>query len=123
MNENIKVVVFPESEEKAYVMGFDRFENMDNEESEGFELGYFTESATFINNVAPSLRAMSGYSDSKGGTYQINSKVVTVKYPGDRPMDGELTESRYVYDKLFEAFRRGVYDAVEGREKFENLDE
>lgn len=122
MTENIKVVVIPEAKEEAYNMGYDRFQGIPEEEVYGENLSHFKEYATFCNSIHPGIRAMSGYSDSGHGTYTINGQVVTVEYPEDRPMDGEITEATYVEQELMEAFDCGAYDAMDGKDRYERLD-
>jgi len=135
MSENIdvKVIVLPEAKEEAYRMGFDRFKDHKQEvdslieqgemsEEERHDMSGFHQSATYANHVLLDLRAMAGFRDSGYGTYQIDGKVVTVEFPEDRPMDGEITESHYIFDELIDTWHNGVYDALEGNEFGEFLE-
>jgi len=116
MNKDTKVVVLPEAIESAYSDGYSRFEDSP-EEMDPRDIEAFHDSATYANHVLPDLRAAAGYRDSGHGTYQKNGKVVIVEYPEDRPMNGELTEAKYVFEQLSEAWHNGAYAAIDGRDK------
>lgn len=117
------VIPIDEAKREAYSMGYERFTDVEVENGENFELSHFKEYANWANNIHPSIRALAGYEDSKGGTYTVNREVVTVEAHTleDMPMMGEKTEAHFVESELLEAFDTGAYDAVDDREKFESL--
>lgn len=118
MIENVKVVVLPEAKEEAYNMGYDEFSGIEADNPEDTDLAPFRDSARYCNHILPRLRAMSGFFDRGHGTYQEGGKVVVVDYPGDRPMGGEITETRYVLDEIIEAWDTGAYDALDGYDRY-----
>ena len=117
----IAVVKIAYVEEEAYRMGYQRFEDAElPEDAEGLEsVSHFKETAKWANTIAPRLRAMAGLQDGGHGTYQIDREVAIIK-PGceeDEPAPAELTHSRAVYQEhVAEAFDRGAYDALDGRD-------
>lgn len=119
MTEKVNVVVIPEAKEDAYNMGYERFKGSDDAENP--DLSYFKDSAAFANHTLPNLRAMSGYNDRGIGTFTENVKVVTVENPEDRPMQGQLTESHYVFEELTEMWDNGAYDALTGESRGKSL--
>lgn len=125
MTENVKVVVLPEAMESAYNMAFDRFEEVEVNDCCGeaaYDLSFFKETAEFANNVHPTIRSMSGYEDSGYGTYTVENRTVVVRDPDDRPMDGELMNCTYVESDLIEAYDCGAFDAMEGNERYDSLE-
>lgn len=124
MPDEIAVVKPYYAKEKAYNKGFERFEDAEIEEPEDFDLGPFQSTATYANHVLPNLRAMAGHADGGHGTYTENRQVAAIK-PGceeDEPAEAELTEARFIFDELVDAWTTGVYDAVAGNEKGERLE-
>jgi hypothetical protein len=124
MTEEIAVVKPYYAKERAYNMGYERFEGMAGEEQERFDLAPFQSSAAYANHVLPSLRAMAGHDDRGYGTYTENRKVAAIK-PGceeDTPAEAQLTEAKYLLDELLDAWSAGAYDAAEGREQGARLD-
>lgn len=116
MTEDIAVVKPHYLKEEAYNMGFERFEGMELEDDEEFDLAPFRDSATYANHVLPSLRAMAGFADGGKGTHTIHRQVAAVK-PGceeDEPAEAQLTDARFIFEELVEAWDCGAYDAVEG---------
>jgi hypothetical protein len=125
MPEQIAVVKPHYAKEEAYNDGYERFEAMDIEESEDFDLAPFQDSATYANHVLPNLRAMAGFGDSGHGTHTENRKVAAIK-PGceeDEPAEAELLASRHLIDELTNAWTAGAHDAALGREKHHSLDD
>lgn len=119
MNDTIAVVKPHYLTEKAYKMGFERFQDLDGEETEGFDLAPFKSGAHWSNTLAPKLRAMAGYDDRGHGTYTDERQVAAI-VPGaeeDEPAEAELTDAHHIYTELVKAFDRGAYDAAEGREQ------
>jgi|APHM01.1.fsa_nt_gi hypothetical protein len=122
--------VIPEADvlDEAYRMGYTRFEDaetVDEEDSDALEgLSHYKEMASYINNVAPRLRALAGYVDSGPGTYQVERKVVVVPHHAqeDVPRDGKLMAIRYVHEAVQDAFDRGALDAMQGRDYGETDD-
>lgn len=105
--------------EEAYGMGYGRFEELDGEEAEGFDLAPFQSTAEYANQVLPSLRCMAGYADAGHGTYQQHREVAAIQ-PGceeDEPAEANLRDASELHERLVDAFSSGAYDAVEGREK------
>lgn len=118
-----KVVVEPEAKERAYRMGYDRFTHEPNEPIDDMWFSHYTESAEWAHTKLPQLRCMAGYEDTMGkGTYQGSQDIVVVEYPEDRPMDGEIVESHYLFQELVEHFRMGAYDKIHGNDQYENLE-
>lgn len=120
MTDNDTAVVKPYyATEQAYRDGYERFEGINTAAEEEFGLEPFRQTAAYANSVLPSLRAAAGFGDPGGhGTYTENRTVAAVK-PGceeDNPADAELVDSRHILDELQQAWERGAYDAVEGRE-------
>lgn len=113
MHDEVPVIYERKVLREAYDMGFSKFEGSEVE-PEDFEIGHYTESARYINNVAPKLRAMSGFDDAGHGTYQEPSSVVVVppEHEDDEPMTGKVMSSGEVNNRVFEAFSNGAYDAV-----------
>jgi hypothetical protein len=62
---------------------------------EDIDIGMFTESANYINNIAPKLRALCGYQESKGGTY--------TQVPNDNAY-------HIFHEDCFPSFQEGYYD-------------
>lgn len=123
MTDTIPVVKEATLLDEAYNMGFRRFDGAESSDPES--LSHFKESAQFINSVAPSIRAMCGFSDSKGGTYQVRPDkmaVIPVGSGDDEPATAELIEPQYVHDAAMDAFDAGAYDAIEGNERGESDD-
>lgn len=92
--------------EEAYQMGWNKAAQIEGQfgedgEFEDSDPRLPTDSANWANNIAPKLRALSGYEDEGHGTYQ---KV---------PID--LAHEIFNEDAL-PAFRRGYYDRAEGKE-------
>jgi len=118
MSDNdIPVVVVTEAEENAYQMGYERFTHEPNEPHDDMWFSHYTESAEWANSKLPKLRAMAGAKDSMGhGTYTEHQEVVVVEEPRDRPMSGELTDSRHIHEKLVELFRYGAEDKIDGND-------
>lgn len=116
--DTIQVVKIAYMQEKAYNMGYSRFSGMDaveNPDLEGFQC-----SATYANHVLPKLRAMSGFSDNKRGTFTLENKVAAIE-PGceeDSPAEASVTNSHYVFSELMEYWEKGAYDAMEGKEPY-----
>jgi len=115
------VVVEQETLEKAYEMGFDRFEGMT--ENDPQDLSDFKESETWANTVSPSLRAMAGFADRGHGTYQEGREIVLAdeRELDDRPIEGETSDAAYFYQSVVEAFDNGAYDGAYNHEHGENL--
>lgn len=94
------------AKEEAYALGWDEGDMMEGEYGEGGEyegehVEYPTDSAHFANNIDPKLREMSGFEDSKGGTYTVE------------PID----EAHWIYEEdTAQAFRNGYYDRLRGNE-------
>ena len=61
------------------------------------DISMFTESPTYINSIAPELRALCGYEDSKGETY--------TEVPND-------TAYHLFHDNAFPSFHNGYIDKV-----------
>lgn len=125
MSRDIAVVKTAYAAEEAYRLGYKEFRELDGEETEDFDLGPFYGTARYANFVLPNIRALAGYDDRGHGTFSEERQVAAIK-PGceeDNPADAELTESRHLMDEMQEAWRIGVYDAVEGKEYGASLDE
>lgn len=103
----------------AYRDGYDEFEGFAEGSGEDFDFGHFTETARWANNIAPSLRALSGYSDGGHGTYQIEGDVAVLDAADadDVPADADVMRSSEVYDRVVDAYREGAHDAVSGSER------
>lgn len=115
MSKDIAVVKPYYLKEKAYNLGHSRFEDMDLPEGEDPEIHHFKESAKWANTVAPRLRAMAGFEDSKGGTYTKHRQVAAIK-PGcedDEPAEAELVDARHIYEELVDAWDMGARDGLE----------
>lgn len=106
--------------EDAYKMGYNRFDGVETGLPDDAEpdLSGFRSSAAYANNTLPTLRAMAGFADSKGGTYTVERQVAAIKdgHEEDTPAEADLLSSRHVLDRLMEAWESGAYDAMEGRE-------
>lgn len=121
--DTIPVVFESDALGDAYQMGFERFDGSEATDPES--LSHFKESAMWTNNVAPKLRAMSGFQDSKGGTYQVRPEAVAVVPTGseaDSPIQADKIEPQYVHDAVIEAFDTGAYDGLVGNEYGESDD-
>lgn len=122
--------VIPEADvlDEAYRMGYNRFEDAaetaDEHGDELDSLEHYKEMATYINNVAPRLRALAGYVDSGHGTYQVERDVVVIPdhAQDDVPRDGQHKSIEWVHGKVVDAFDRGALDALNGREYGETDD-
>jgi len=118
MTENIKVVTEVTVLHKAYNMGYSNGSGGDSVENPVESLSHYKATAQYINNTAPSLRAVSGYTDSGHGTYQTENKVAVIPNGSedDSPADAELMGSYYVYEAVQEAYNQGFLDAVDGKD-------
>jgi hypothetical protein len=129
MTDKIAVVNEADVLDEAYSMGYERFADVADMEHGGDESGYavshFKETAIWANNVAPSLRALSGMADGGHGTYQKRRDVavIPVGSEDDVPAEASRIEADYVYDAAVNAFDAGAYDALEGNERGESDDE
>jgi len=94
--EEISEYVENEAWEIGYSQGPDALDGID--EVEQIDISMFTESAHYINNIAPKLRALCGYQDTKGGTYT------------DVPCD---TAFHIFNEGALMAFQEGYYDRCE----------
>lgn len=119
MTEQIKVVKPYYILEQAYQMGHqtghDARDTVDADIGPE-DLSHFKETAQWANNVAPELRAMSGFSDHGHGTYTDGGKVAAID-PGceeDEPADAELIDAQHLFDKVVEAYDTGYLDGAEG---------
>ena len=112
----IAVVRIAYATEEAYSMGHGEFSDVEAEEAEEIDFSLFTDSARWINVIAPKLRAMAGYGHSGRGSSHTEERQVAAILPGceeDTPAEADLLEARYIYDELFDAYRMGALDAVE----------
>jgi len=117
-DNSIPVVVAPETEEKAYRMGYERFNAADYaQEPEPYWFDNYTQSAEWANIKLPKLRAMAGAADPMGhGTYTEHRDIVVVDYPDDRPMSGEEWNSQGFHSVLVDKYRDGAHDKIHGEE-------
>lgn len=105
---------------KAYKRGYETYENTEiarktdsiQELDPMIEIPV-TDSAHWANTVSPWLRRLAGNLDAGHGTYQVRREITL------KTRDGGCieTDSRTLYDRVFETYRRGCYHAIEGREK------
>lgn len=118
MSDSVAVLIGHDPIVDAYDEGYEEFQHLTEDEDNGFEFSYFTESDRWANNIAPGLRALAGFADSGTGTYRIERKVAVVDHADvdDVPADGVLMGSAEVYDALVDAYREGAHDAVRGAE-------
>lgn len=92
--EEISDYVAKEAYDIGYVNGPDHLPDKAN--IEDIDIGMFTESAYYINNIAPKLRALTGYIDPSGkGTY--------TKVPND-------TAYHIFHEDVFPSFQEGYTD-------------
>jgi hypothetical protein len=126
MSETIPVVHESDALDDAYKMGWEAFEASPEAIEDPFEaISHYEESAHYINNTAPTLRCMAGFSDHKGGTYQDRPEsvaVVPVGSEGDRPIEAEKMDPQWVLGAIHDAYHAGAYDALEGHEYGESDD-
>lgn len=112
--------VVPEAEtlNEAYNMGFDRYEPAEGEVDPAAALDGISDSAEWANIIAPKLRALAGYVDSGHGTYRVERTVAVVRTGDgdDLPRDAVQVDPNHVFEKVVDAYRTGVSDALEGRE-------
>jgi hypothetical protein len=122
MNDTIPVVEEATLLDQAYDMGYSELSGGDPVEDPVMALSHYQESAHYINTVAPRIRAMCGFSDTKGGTYRDRPDKVAVIPVGsedDQPKNAELMDPQYVLDKAHESFRNGAYDGLEQADRGE----
>lgn len=124
MTDNtIPVVVKPEVKEKAYRMGYERFEERPkDEDKDEYWFDHYTESAEWANNKDPKLRAMAGANDHGHGTYTEHRDIVVVQDADDRPMEGTEYDSQFLHGELVKHYKNGAHDKVEGREYGDSME-
>lgn len=113
--DTIPVVVETEAKDEARAMGRDRFEGVEVENFENFDLGPFQSSAEYANSVLPRLRAMAGYGDAGRGTYQVDRPIAVIEtgFEDDTPALAEIdTTAAHLYDELVEEWSTGAYEAA-----------
>lgn len=116
----MKIVNLDDVTATAFDLGFDRFAGMDPVPIDEFDIGFFTESAEYANNTAPTLRQLAGYADHGFGTY-TDKRDVLVVYQDDAEelatdagfIDADMVWSPDLFEKLHDSWLHGVYDAVE----------
>jgi hypothetical protein len=115
MTDTIPVIREADAYDQAWEMGYNRFEGIDVDSVEDFDVGYFRDSAAYANHTLPSLRALSGFADGGHGTFTIARDVVIIPMgcEDDSPAEGERTTSEAVFEGLVEEWHNGVYSAVE----------
>lgn len=119
MTDTIPVVEEAELLDKTYQLGFEELSGGDPVERPHEALSHFKEWAHYANTVRPRIRAMCGFSDNFGGTYQDRPDKVAVIPVGsemDEPKEAELWDPRHVLKAAKESFDKGALDAIEQKE-------
>ena len=96
VNQEIPVVNILEAKNEAHNLGQQHLGN-----AAPGSLSYFKESAKWCNTLSSKIKALVGCNGK-------NHHVVIVETADDLPMDGEVVECTYVYNKLVDAFDRGA---------------
>jgi len=94
--EEIAQYIESEAYNLGYSQGPDHLDGIDSIQE--VDISMFTESAHYINSIAPKLRALCGYKDTKGGTYT------------EVPCD---TAFHIFNEGALMAFQEGYYDRCE----------
>jgi hypothetical protein len=115
MADTIPVVEEATALDEAYAMGRRRFEGIELDDPEDFDLGPFYDSASYCNHVLPSLRCLAGYDDRGHGTWTERREIALIPDGNemDHPADAERMDSSYMLDRLVDEWTRGAYAAVE----------
>ena len=114
MTETIPVIREAEAKDEAEAMGYRRFEGMEVDSYESFDIAPFRDSSTYCNHVLPRLRALAGFGDAGTGTYTIQQDIVVIPQgcEDDLPAEGERDTSEGMYEALVECWHNGAYRAV-----------
>jgi hypothetical protein len=123
-DRNVVVVVADRVEEKAYLLGYRRFEGIGTPEGEEIDLEGFRGGAEYANHVLPDLRALAGHSDAGHGTYKVGGEIVIVDEADldDDPITGETWTAEDYLNVLVDRWHDGARDALDAdAEKGENL--
>lgn len=116
----MKIINIDETQAQAFELGFWRFYDMDPVPVEEFDIGFFTESAEYANNVAPILRQLAGHEDGGYGTFTQKRDVLVIDNDDADELatdagfiDADMVWSADLFDEIHDSWLEGVHEAVD----------
>lgn len=124
MSDTIPVVREAHAKDEARAMGRRRFEDIEVDSRDEFDLQPFMDSASYSNHVLPTLRCMAGYGDRGTGTYTVVREVALIPdgAEDDSPAEATVIESTWLLSELTQAWIDGAYAAVDASVREREVD-